>query len=434
LDQLLVQSRPVWLRGLRWMGKELLISYVVCAIVWVTVTPLAAARFHILSPVGIVLGPPLVLLTAISLLAGFLLLLAAAFWLPLAGLFVPVVHGCLAACEALVDGFDRLPASHIYVSDVPEWWLWILYIGLLAALTQEPLRRRWRTTVGVGLGWLSVGLIAAAVWLPGDEMRCTFLAVGHGGCTVIETVDGRILLYDTGALAGPDVTRRVIAPFLWQRQLRRIDEVFLSHADLDHFNGLLQLLERFSIGQVTTTPTFANKPTEAVALTLRKLREYRVPVRVVQAGEVLAAGDVRLEVLHPPAAGPEGVENVRSLVVQLHHAGHTLLLTGDLEGAGQAQVLALPRRRIDVLMAPHHGSLTANGPELARWARPRVVVSCQGPEMGRKDAGQWYRTVGARFQTTHHDGAVTVHSHQSGLVIETFRSGERYAVHAAPNP
>ena len=52
------------------------------------------------------------------------------------------------------------------------------------------------------------------------------------------TLDGRVLVYDAGALGGPDVTRRQIAPFLWSRHIRRVDEVFLSHADLDHFNGM----------------------------------------------------------------------------------------------------------------------------------------------------------------------------------------------------
>jgi competence protein ComEC len=370
----------------------------------------------------------LVFLTAIALLAGFVLLVAAAVWLPLAALFAPLVHGCLAACEMMVEGVDHVPASRWYVADVPDWWLWVFYVGLLAALTQQPLRMRWPRAVAAGLGWLCVGLLAGAARLPDGECRCTFLAVGHGGCTVFETPDGRTLLYDAGSLGGPDVTRRVIAPYLWNRGIRRLDEVFLSHADLDHFNGLLQLLDRFAVGRVSCTPTFADKGTPAVALTLAALAEHRIPVRILRAGDVLQAGDVRLEVLHPPAAGPDGVENVRSLVLEVRHAGHSFLLTGDLEGLGQERVLGLPRRRIDVLMAPHHGSPAANGMALARWARPRVVVSCQGPEAGRKDGAAPYRDAGATYLTTHQDGAVTVRSHAGGLVVETFRGGARFVL------
>src|SRR5260370_18671777 len=106
-------------------------------------------------------------------------------------------------------------------------------------------RRHARRAVLGGLGWLCVGLLAVSMRpRPQDELRVTFLAVGHGGCIVLETPDGRTLLYDAGSLRGPDVGRYQIAPYLWSRGIRRIDEVFLSHADLDHFNGLRDLLER----------------------------------------------------------------------------------------------------------------------------------------------------------------------------------------------
>jgi competence protein ComEC len=212
------------------------------------------------------------------------------------------------------------------------------------------------------------------------------------------------------------------------RGIRRVDEVLLSHADLDHFNGLESLLNYFVVGQVTCTPTFADKATTGVRHTLAVLEERGVPLRVVKAGDVLTAGDVRLEVLHPPASGPEGNENARSMVLQVRHAGHALLLTGDLEGSGQEMVLKLPARRAEVLMAPHHGSPAANPPELARWARPEVVVSCQGPRPGPRDGGEAYRAAGARYLSTAREGAVTVRSHASGLVVETFRTGERFVV------
>src|SRR6202041_2214579 len=102
--------------------------------------------------------------------------------------------------------------------------------------------------------------------------------------------DGRTFLYDAGALGGPDVTARQIAPFLWHRGIRRLDEVFLSHADLDHFNGIPALLDRFAVGQVTCTPTFADKTTAGVRLTLETLDQHGVPLRVVRAGDRLSAG------------------------------------------------------------------------------------------------------------------------------------------------
>jgi competence protein ComEC len=428
LQRVIDEARPMWQRRLRWLGGVILKSYLPTLIICVAIAPLAASHYHLVSPIGVLLGPPLVLLTAIALVAGFLLLAAAALCPPLTAVFAPVVHASLASCRYLVNLCDGWPFARFYVADIPLWWLWIFYVALLVTLTQRPLRQHWRWGIAAGVGWLCVGLLYAVVRLPSDELRCTFLAVGHGGCTVIETADGRTLLYDAGALGGPDVTRRQIAPFLWHRGVGRIDEVFLSHADLDHFNGLPELLDRFAVGQVTCTPTFANKNTEGVRQTMEALRQRGIPMRIVKAGDDLKAGDVQLLVLHPPAVGPEGNENTRSMVLEVRHAGHTLLLTGDLEGPGLERVLGLPPPRIDIFQVPHHGSRFANIPELAEWARPRVAVSSQGPPRGPGGVPEPYTAKGARFLSTWADGAITIRSHSTGIVVETFVTGQRFVL------
>jgi competence protein ComEC len=184
----------------------------------------------------------------------------------------------------------------------------------------------------------------------------------------------------------------------------------------------------FAVGQVTCTPTFADKSTAAVRHTLDVLRRRGIAVRIVKSGDRLTAGDVELRVLHPPATGPEGNENTRSLVLDVRHAGHSILLTGDLEGPGLEMVLRLEPRRHDVLMAPHHGSPKANLAVLAEWARPRVVVSCQGPPRAAGHPLEIYRAVGAEVVPTWPHGAVTVRSHASGLVVETFVTRKRLAL------
>jgi competence protein ComEC len=372
----------------------------------------------------VVLVQPLTLLTSVAMLAGFVLLPLWFLGLPGVGLLAHAVDWPLAACAWLVELCDRPGWGYIRIGEIPVWWLCLFYGALLAWLTQAPLRARPRLGWAAGMAWLCVGLAGGAA-AAGDELRCTFLAVGHGGCTVLETPDGRVLIYDAGAFSGPEATHRVVVPYLWARGVRRVDEVFLSHADLDHFNGLVELMDRFAVGQVTLTPTFADKPTPGVRLTLEELKRRGVPVRVVRAGDRLTAGPVTLDVLHPPAKGPVGVENVRSLVLLVRHADHRILLTGDLEGVGQQMV----RERChspdaDVMLAPHHGSPKANGDALAAWARPRVVVSIQGPH-GPK-ALDAYRSV--EFLTTAKDGAVTVRSRPGALTVETFVTGRRIAV------
>jgi competence protein ComEC len=422
-QELIEQARPWWRKVLAELGRQIWEAYLVTLVLGLAVMPLSAARFHTIAPIGLLIGPPVVLLTSIALVVGFLLLLLSWCW-PLAVVLGWLTHLCLAGCEGLVGLGMRLPGAYLFVPDLPEWWLWGFYLGLLAVLAVPALRQR-RMLVA-GLGWLCLGLIVPFLKPTPPELRCTFVAVGHGGCTVLQTPDGRTLLYDAGAIQGPTVTRRNIVPFLWSQGITRIDEVLLSHADLDHYNGLPSLCEYFAIGQVSCTPTFTARDNPPVRHTLDVLQQRRIPIRVVKAGDRLIAGPIEIEVLHPPAKGPDGNENARSLVLRVRHAGHTVLLTGDLEDAGLTQVLGMPAAPVEVLMAPHHGSKKSNIPALAEWAKPKVVVSCQG--LPKSLYEEPYTKRGATFLGTWPHGAVTVVSRRGELSVTTYRTGQRLLI------
>lgn len=428
------ETLPLWLRVVRPVARAVAIAYAFNVIVWLAAAPLVAARYHVFTPVALLLGPPALLLSSVALLAGFLLLAASAICWPMVLIFASISRWTLAAEEWLVRSCESIPGGHWYVGDVPPWWLWVFYVGLLSFLVIETLRPWWRYVLLAGLAWLCVGLMSGWTRSLPDGLRCTFLAVGHGGCTVIETADGQVFLYDAGALGGPDVARRQIAPYLWSRGVRHIDEVFLSHADTDHFNGLPGLLERFGVGQLTCTPTFADKPIPAVPATLGAAQRRRVPMRIVRAGDRLVAGSVEMDVLHPPAVGPEGNENTRSMVLLVKHAGHSLLLTGDLEGLGLERVLSLPLGKVNVLMAPHHGSRAGNKREregralLMQRTQPAFVLACEGPPRWPRSGTDPYAAAGMQYLGTWPHGAITIESSPGRLVIETYQSGQRFVV------
>ncbi len=431
LEELVEESRSTPVKLARGALGGLRMAYGISLILGVANAPLILAWQNLVSPVGVILGPPLVLLTSIALLAGFLLLLIAPLGTWVGWPLARIVEWSLAGCEGLVAVVERVPVGWVYAPGPAMWWLVGFYAGV-AAVVLLAGRTRARALAALAV-WTVFGLVLSFERPTRNELRVTFVAVGHGGCVVMETPDGRVLLYDTGTTTGPDVVRRVIAPYLWSRGISRIDEVFLSHADLDHFNGLPELLKRFPVGQVTLTPSFPDKATQGISATLAALDRREVTRRVAKAGDRFTAGDVTLEVLHPPPDGPEGNENTRSLVLRVRHAGHTFLLTGDLEGVGQEMVVRSPAPSLDVMLAPHHGAVGANarretegrfapGP-LAEWAKPKLVVSSQQPTKTDHLTAA-YGPSGGLVWDTASVGAVTVRSHSSGLVAETFRTGE----------
>jgi competence protein ComEC len=422
LERLIDEARSWPSFAVVWVLRWLTLAYAVNVLIWCAVSPLVAWHFHMLSPVALLIGPLMVVLTSIALLTGFAFLMFAGWCLPVAVVFAWATQACLRYCEAIVTWSEQAPFAFCYAADLPAWWLWAFYLALLGCVWLPLRGRAARCAIGGGAVWLGLGVALQLMPNRPGEFRCTFVAVGHGGCTVLETANGKVIVYDAGATNGPDLTRRYIAPYLWSRGIRRIDWLILSHADLDHFNGVPQLVDRFSVGKVMSTPTFSERPISGMQKTLESLATRGLAVEVVSAGDRWDFDGVKLTVLHPPKVGPAGKENARSLVLHIEHGDWSMLLTGDLEEAGLDMVLGMKPPRIDVLMAPHHGSDTSNVPALARWAKPKLVVSCQATPTSERKSVRMYEQAGATYLGTWPHGCITIRPANQEAPVETYRS------------
>jgi competence protein ComEC len=288
-----------------------------------------------------------------------------------------------------------------------------------------------------GLRWARRGAWALAVawcipgwWLAGPrrpaDLEADVLAVGHGLSVVVATPAGGTFLYDCGRLDDPGVGRRIIAPALWARGLSRLDAVYLSHADNDHYDGLPEVLDRFAVGEVVVPEGFVGRDNPAAVELMREVKARGVPVREVVAPASLPAGSTRVEVLHPPAGWDSDSDNARSLVLDVSRHGRRMLLTGDLEQVGMAELLSKPEpeRPIDVLLAPHHGARAANPTRLYDWARPRVVVASQKPpSAGVADALTPLEARDIVLMRTWRAGAVSLRWTPAGVVASGFLDG-----------
>lgn len=417
------QYQPLWRQMARlaagWVGA----AYFATALAWLATQPLLAARYHLVSPIAIIVGPPVALLMSLALILGMLLIVAAFFSEAISMGLGSLTAKLLRWSQDAVCWAESIPGGHLYVPDLPEAWLAASGMLLLFVVIRPAGIFTWKRWMVLAALWLAWGSLAALPTWPAG-LRLTVLAVGHGSAAVAETADGRVLLFDAGSLAGPEVATWVIAPYLWYRGHTRIDEVILSHGDLDHFNGLPALLDRFRIGLVSTNPTFAEKTSPGVGTVLQRLREAGVPVRELHRGQTLQAGELTMNVLHPPRVGPAGTENARSLVLLLHWAKWSFLLPGDLEPPGLEQVVGQPSPGIDVLVAPHHGSPISNTELFATWANARLVVSSEGWPKGRRpDPYSLRRGI---LWRTFRVGAVTLLATEAGLEAKTFRTEEAW--------
>lgn len=389
LDELERRLEPWWLSSMRRWPLLVTSGIGVSVVVWLVALPLVMLRFHVVSPIGILLNIPLIPLTSVALMASGLTLAISTAWPPLGAPAAWLSALCLEWTEALVRWGATRSWGHTFVAG-PSWG-WVLVAYVLLALAMVGGNGRWRGRRWlwvVFLTWIALGTIADRLGRRPGALEADILAVGHGLAVVIQDRSGRTIVYDCGRMRDPSVGRRIVAPALWARGVNRIDAVILSHSDADHFDGVPDLLDRFSIAAVRIAPGFGGAANPAAVQLLYDIQQRGIPILPIAAGDRWDSAGAHFSVWHPPARPDlDSSDNARSVVLDIETQGHHALLTGDLEKEGLAALVRRPCRPFDVFLAPHHGGRTANPDWVYAWARPRlVVVSQRPPAAGSRDA------------------------------------------------
>jgi competence protein ComEC len=418
-------------RVARRAGQAAIAMTVASFVVGIAMAPLVAYHFHVVTPAGILLTPLAGPLIAIALAAG--LGVVTIGWLipPLGWALGWLCGGSLHLAELLVTFAEEIPGSYFHTAGFPGWWLLAFYgvAGLWAALPRWRPAWHWQTTAA--LVWLAVGYASIGFGrVTPDALRCTFLAMGHGTCTVLELPSGQTILYDAGSLGSPDAATKSIASFLWSRGIERIDAVVLSHADIDHYNAMPGLLDRFPIDVVYISPMMFDPVATGGDLTapnyLRDcLTAAGIPLREIWMGDRLRTGDadVVIEVHHPPREGLMARDNANSLLLAVEYAGQRILLPGDLESPGIEQVIADPPLDCDILLAPHHGSPLSDPPGFAAWCTPEAVIFSGGDRDRTILSHRSYQAAGAAVHHTAASGAVSFTlRRQTAVKVSSFRT------------
>jgi competence protein ComEC len=412
--------------------------------VWLITAPLVWHQFHIVTPISVVanllLSGPLL----VALISGLTTVCCGLIWTPLA---IAPAWGCRLALTVIDGGVEWLaaiPGGHFWLPAPPGWWIVIFYLLGPVGGWLLPGRTRSRWLAGGLLAWFAIALTLATVgrrcWLeapPAGTLEIVFIDVGHGTSVLLRHPTAGDWLYDCGRLGDPAQSARPIEGVLWQKGIRHLDGILLSHADSDHYNALPTLLRRFSIGRVITAPGVLETDEPGLHAVREALRHAGVPVDEGIAGDVLfrtatgdRSGDAAIDaavdgsawgrLLHPPARFVASLDNARSLVLQVDHAGRSLVLPGDVEWPGTDTLLRCPRPPPGgILMAPHHGSLQQSPRPILDWARPATVIVSGSERADRPAVYRALRQSGAEVYVTAACGAITLRIDPQGRLAVT---------------
>jgi competence protein ComEC len=331
-------------------------------------------------------------------------------WAPLAQL----AHLLMEALMWLLDRLAAAPGA-VWSQHAPvPWTLVPAALGVAWLLAPRGVPGRF-----AGLFLLAPMFVVRPPGPPEGTAWVTFLDVGQGLAAVVRTAR-HTAVYDAGPAytVDSDAGNRVVVPFLRATGVTSLDAVIVTHNDNDHAGGAPAVMR-------TLPPAVLLSSLDSVHGAM-ELAPYRVPC---YAGQRWTWDGVTFEMLHPTAASYDQrlrKTNWRSCVLRVTAHGRSVLLTGDIESRDeQALVAARGHLGADVLLVPHHGSLTSSTPDFVRAVGPRLAIVTAGyrNRFGhpREEVLQRYRAEGIGIERTDRSGALTVALEADGIEVSRYR-------------
>ncbi|NVJ62099.1 MAG: DNA internalization-related competence protein ComEC/Rec2 [Gammaproteobacteria bacterium] len=242
-------------------------------------------------------------------------------------------------------------------------------------------------------------LIAQVASNPGHSLNLQFLDVGQGSSIIgsISHDDGEFnFIYDTGfANDNYSAVEAVIKPVLTGERIKQIDLLLLSHNNQDHSGNFSELVKSFSVErlvagepeahQVRLESEWMHNSFSQGWFDSKKLNKVEPCF-----GEIVINRDIKLiwfsaNSIYKQQTSRHSDErlfdgNNASCLLRLEYFEHSVLLTGDIEKEAERYLIehAAELLPADIMLIPHHGSLTSSSWSFIAQILPRLSIVNSG--------------------------------------------------------
>ena len=261
---------------------------------------------------------------------------------------------------------------------------------------------------------------------PTGRLLVSTLDVGQGFSSLIQGPDQKNILVDGGGFSSFtsfDPGRYIVAPFLWKKKITALDTIILSHPESDHLNGLIYILNNFTIKKLIKNTE------EKESIAYKKLINIcnKKGIQIVHPKfypKKLDIGEMTFTFFDGTLK--EWTFNNNSLVFKLSFNNFSMLFPGDIlkERENKLSNEYLKHLKSNVLIAPHHGSSTSSRKIFLDKVEPEsVIMSCGWqnrygfPHQGVLNR---YKTLGVNVYRTDTNGAIFTFSDGKTYQITTY--------------
>jgi len=200
---------------------------------------------------------------------------------------------------------------------------------------------------------------------------------------------------------------------------RYIDLVFISHPEVDHFGGLIDVFKNYKIGAVLYNGEEGSGGNWEELNSL--INSKKIAKIELASGNLVNYDTSSIRVLN--SANFSSNTNNSALVLALNSNGIKTLFTGDIDGATELKIAGSENIAADILKVSHHGSKYSSNLDFLKEVSPKVSII----EVGKNSYGHPAKEVlerlnfiGSKIFNTYDQGMIKIIREGSNLKIFSY--------------
>lgn len=200
--------------------------------------------------------------------------------------------------------------------------------------------------------WVLVIVLASIIRIEDKRDSITFLDVGQGDSTVVNTKQCRIVI---DAFEGA-------TNYLKNQGVYEIDYLILTHSHQDHIKEAKEIMDTLKVKQLV------------VSYYDKKYPFYQQKPLRLKANDKIKCGNLNLDFLGPLKSYEN--ENNVSLVFKFIFDSKIFLFTGDIEEQAEFDLIRTYGKQLkaDILKVAHHGSITSSTQDFLKHTNPKYAI------------------------------------------------------------
>ena len=248
-------------------------------------------------------------------------------------------------------------------------------------------------------------------------LKVYYLDVSQGDASILISPKNEVTMIDTGGITTDKnfYTAKNILKFLHSINIKKIDNLIISHGDYDHIGNAFYLVDNIKIEKVILNCGEVNDlENDLIKILTKNQIKYYTCIK-----ELNINGN-KLSFLQ---TGKYDNENDNSNVIYTELNGYKFMFMGDASKLKEEDIIKKYKlAKIDFLKVGHHGSKTSSGREFISKINPKYSIISVGRKnrYGHPNKEVLDNLNNSKIYRTDQDGSIMFKIKNNKLKIETY--------------